>query len=416
MGRWKYRGGAGSDDMDDMDDTAKVEKIRRRKGSQKKSIDRKASFALAKKKWVLEKQRFVARVVEVHKRYVFISPIGEDGALKTRDVWLATVARRYWAAKREERNLLAVGDDVLCEPTKSSETGIASELPTAMILHRDERRHKLARRDPMNEKLEHVIASNVDQINIVASFLKPQVKWGLIDRYLTLVEEQRLCALIILNKKDLLEEEGSPEFKEQCESMIAVYKKLGYEVITLSAERVKEGEPAHKQLGAALSGKTSLFVGHSGVGKSSLVNLFEPEITQEVEDNPDIFYKGRHTTTYSSLIKLKGIDGYIVDTPGVRSLLVGERSSIELTYAFKDMRPYLNKCAYRECRHLDEEGCAILQAVDSGLIHSMRYRSYKNLLLGGHLREGRSGLLEGKKGVELEEDFIDWQGDEEDGL
>ena len=128
--------------------------------------------------------------------------------------------------------------------------------------------------------------------------------------------------------------------------------------------------------------------GHSGVGKSSLINRFRPEIVQEVEPNSDIFYKGRHTTTYASFLKL-GTGGSVIDTPGIRSFLLGERSSIDLSYAFVEMRPYLGQCKFRECRHIDEPDCQVLAAKERGEISERRYKSYLGLLLGDTGREGR---------------------------
>src|SRR5690606_33316642 len=135
--------------------------------------------------------------------------------------------------------------------------------------------------------------------------------------------------------------------------------------------------------------KITVLSGHSGVGKSTLVNLFEPEIIQAVEENSDIFYKGRHTTSYASFIKLNQ-GGYIIDTPGIRSFALEKLEPIDLAYGFKEIRAFLGKCKYRECRHIEEPGCAVKEAVDTGSIFERRYHSYAGILLGTTGREGRT--------------------------
>ena len=235
----------------------------------------------------------------------------------------------------------------------------------------------------------HVIAANTEQLLIVCSLIKPKVKWGLIDRYLILAEREDITPIIILNKYDLVESLGSEDFKIEVESMITLYRSIGYTVITTTATKKDALEsPEIKEIMGLLQGKITLLSGHSGVGKSTLVNLFDPEIVQDVEPNDDIFYKGRHTTSYASFIKL-GSGGYVVDTPGIRSFTFPDLSSIELGHCFVEMRPFLGRCKYRECRHLDEPNCVIQDAVRDGKISEWRYKSYQAILLGASGREGR---------------------------
>ena len=145
---------------------------------------------------------------------------------------------------------------------------------------------------------------------------------------------------------------------------------------------------AAEDIRASLENRISIFSGHSGVGKSSIVNLFRPEIVQEVEPNAEIFYKGRHTTTYASMIKL-GTGGFVVDTPGIRSFVVGKRSSVELAEGFREIRSLRQDCKFRECRHIDEPECAVLAALADGRINPLRYKSFKAMMLGESGREGR---------------------------
>ena len=171
--------------------------------------------------------------------------------------------------------------------------------------------------------------------------------------------------------------------------MVELYRSIGYQVLTMQANAPGAKKSAAVQkLGEILKGKITLLSGHSGVGKSSLVNLFRPEIEQAVEEDDNIFYKGRHTTSFASFIKL-GSGGYVIDTPGIRSFTFEEKGPIELSHCFVEFRPFLGQCKYRECRHIDEPDCAIRAAVEAGALTRWRYKSYLGILLGATGREGR---------------------------
>jgi ribosome biogenesis GTPase len=367
----------------DFESMAQREKMTRAQNKRKHEKDLSDFFELEESKWPMDRGSFKARVVEVHKRYVFVSPEPTLGDIRTRDVWLAGMARRNLQAVRKERNVFSVGDRVLCLPGQVTED--KESLPQCTVLYRAPRTNQLARLDPMVPERKHVLACNVDQIVIVASYLAPKVKWGLIDRYLVLAEEESIPAVIILNKKDLLKKEGSPELKALCEKYEAIYQSLGYPCLSFCAQ--KSGKDAKALLAKLFNGKITLLSGHSGVGKSSLVNLLKPEIVQDVESE-SILTKGRHTTSYASFIKLK-TGGYVIDTPGIRSFLVDEYSAIDLSHRFVEMRPYLGQCRYRECSHISEPECAVREAVEKGLISPLRYQSYIGILTGATGREGR---------------------------
>lgn len=385
MARWDWRR--------DPDRAEKVGKIRRRAKKTPRSADLQESFEKAESEWPAfggEQEWFAARVVEVHKRYAFVSTEKKLGKVDTKDVWLATIARKFLVAERAERNFVAVGDRVLCTPAPEHKNDEEPDLPRCVVQHLAPRVSKIARLDPHQPGLEHVLASNMDQLVIVASYRNPTVKWGLIDRYLVLAESEGVGAIIVLNKRDLLEaDDERDEFIAQAREMAAIYRSLGYPVLEVQAnDEDAASDPQIKQLKKLLKGKVSLFSGHSGVGKSSIVNLFDPEIIQPVEENADIFYKGRHTTTYASFIKL-GTGGYIIDTPGIRSFTFHEKTAIELSHCFVEMRPLLGRCKYRECRHIDEPDCLVRAAVEAGTISLARYKSYLGILLGATGREGR---------------------------
>ncbi|RZA12453.1 MAG: GTPase RsgA, partial [Proteobacteria bacterium] len=235
MSKWKYRG-------DDTDHLAKVDKIRRSKDKLKKHNRDESQFELDKDKWPTFENAFTARVVEVHKRYAFISPEPTPGEIDTRDVWLGTVARRHLQSRRGERNNIVVGDIVLCRKTGEGDMQMSTELPCAVIEHMQPRRSRIARRDPMVMEREHVLASNVDQLLVVGSYANPGVKWGLIDRYLVLAAEQDIPAIIVINKEDLLPRE-SDEFRKKCDEEIAYFRKLGYTVFSLQVENQTFDDP-----------------------------------------------------------------------------------------------------------------------------------------------------------------------------
>ena len=386
MSRWKYR------ENDDTEKLFTYDKIRRGRDKRKKFKDEHSDFELSEELWKSEdperKDWFPARIVEVHKRYAFISPETEVGEVMTRDVWLATVARRYLQSRRGERNTIAVGDRVLCRPTDQRDADLGTDLPCCVIEHLSPRKSQIARRDPSMKDRDHILATNVDQLMIVASYKSPLIKWGLIDRYLVLAEEQGIPAIIVLNKEDLLDED-TEAFRDECQREIANYRQLGYQVFSLRVEFQSWNTEVIQELHRLLDHKVTILSGHSGVGKSSLANLFKPEIEQEVEPNSRIFYKGRHTTTYASMIKL-GRGGYVIDTPGIRSFVLSDRSAVDLSYGFVEMRALINQCKFRECRHVDEPGCAVMKAVAEGTISERRHRSYKGILLGESGREGRT--------------------------
>jgi ribosome biogenesis GTPase len=234
---------------------------------------------------------------------------------------------------------------------------------------------------------EHVLAANIDQLMIVASYRTPKIRWALIDRYLVLAEEQEIPAVIVLTKQDLLEDD---EFAAECRHHAETFRKIGYPTYSISVTSPHTTQDAIDSIKAALKDRITLFSGHSGVGKSSLINLFTPEIVQEVEPEPEgIKSKGRHTTTYASLIRL-GIGGAVIDTPGLRSFALAERTALEWSHGFREIRALVGQCKFRECRHIDEPGCAVLKALEAGEIDARRYQSYANLILGETGREGRT--------------------------
>ncbi len=332
------------------------------------------------------------RVIEVQKRNVFIAEENKEGQPETENLWLCTVAKRHFQRAHKERNFVVVGDRILFEPNAELQFDadgqpLDTDLPLGVVQHAFVRTSKISRKDPLNAEWEHVMLANIDLIAIVASVLNPEVRWGLIDRFLVQAEIENIPVVIILNKVDLLTNEklASKDFVANYQKRIGIYQKIGYNIIELSALKPKKYSETIKQLRKLFKGKVIGFAGHSGVGKSSILNLMKPEFEQIVDENPDIFYKGRHTTTFNSLLYLD-IGAYAIDTPGIRSFDIQNYDPITLSYCFPEFRNF--KCKYRECSHNLEPQCAIKEAVEQGKISQERYRSFLGILKGISFREG----------------------------
>ncbi|HEX9067481.1 MAG TPA: ribosome small subunit-dependent GTPase A [Ktedonobacterales bacterium] len=223
--------------------------------------------------------------------------------------------------------------------------------------------------DPGHEALTSV--AGIDQVVIVFAARNPAPHLRMLDRFLVMTESQRLPALICLNKADL----GVPDYIEE---QLEVYRRIGYQVLQVSATRA-DGLDALK---AATAHQVSAFVGPSGVGKSSLLNLLAPDLGQRVSEVSAASHKGRHTTTGARLFPLAG-GGYVADTAGIRALALGAGSVERLDMCFREFAPYLGTCRYDDCVHLDEPGCAVRDAARGGAIDQGRYESYRKLKRDG---------------------------------
>lgn len=233
------------------------------------------------------------------------------------------------------------------------------------------RRNKLVRRAAGPKPLEQVIVANVDQVIPVVAAAFPEPKWELLDRYLAAAESRDLPSLILLTKLDLVG-------REILDEAVAEYEQIGYRVILTSA-RTGEGI---EELRDALRDRTSVVVGKSGVGKSSILNAVEPGLGLRVNEVSEVTSKGKHTTTHLELFKL-AFGGAIVDTPGMREFGLWEVDDADLGANFREMQPYLGQCRFgMDCQHTHEPGCAVKAAVAAGAISERRYESYLRMLRG----------------------------------
>jgi ribosome biogenesis GTPase len=260
-------------------------------------------------------------------------------------------------------NPIAVGDWVEVEKESSTEHGIITKI--------EQRKNYIIRKSSNLSKQTHIIASNIDQLLIVATLVYPVTSLGFIDRLLLTAEAYHIPSIIVFNKSDLCE----GELAEILNQTIHLYKNIGYTCFDTSIISGKNTET----LKEILTQKTTLVSGHSGVGKSSLLNSISPNLHLKTGQISNFSQKGMHTTTFAEMFELD-FGGYIIDTPGIKEFGLVDFDEAELSHYFIEMRPYLTQCKFNNCKHLNEPGCAIKQAVESGLIAEERYESYINML------------------------------------
>lgn len=260
-------------------------------------------------------------------------------------------------------NPIAVGDLVSIELENDEDD-------TAMITGIAARKNYLVRSSPHNRHQKHIVASNLDQSVIIATLKDPKTSLGFIDRFLVSCEAYHIPAVIVFNKADTLDEEDL----EQFEKVKAIYTNIGYPVYLLSAEK-KEGLNILRDL---LKDKISLLTGHSGVGKSTLINCLIPHKDIRVQEVSDWSGKGMHTTTFAEMYDLP-FGGELIDTPGIRELGVVDIERAELSGYFPEMKRELVHCRYNNCSHFNEPGCAVKEAVRTGQIAEERYISYAKI-------------------------------------
>jgi len=215
------------------------------------------------------------------------------------------------------------------------------------------------------------VAANLDQSLLFATLKDPKTSEGFIDRFLVTCEAYHVPAIIVFNKTDVYRKK---EF-EKLEHWTAMYEAIGYKVIAMSVQENKGME----EVQALLKNKTTLLSGHSGVGKSSFINLLFPDMGLRTQEVSGWSGKGLHTTTFAEMFDLAG-GGRIIDTPGIRELGLVDIPKQELSHYFPEMRELINQCQFNNCLHINEPSCAVKQAVADGFIDEDRYVSYYKIL------------------------------------
>ncbi len=261
-------------------------------------------------------------------------------------------------------NPIAVGDEVemVLENEVEDTTTITEIFP---------RKNYVARTSPSNKNKHHIIASNLDQALLFATLKDPKTSTGFIDRFLVACEMYHLPAIIVFNKSDVYRKKELDKFNE----IKVTYEKIGYTVMLASVQR-NEGIEEIKSL---LKDKTTLLSGHSGVGKSTFINAIFPELSLKTQEVSGWSGKGLHTTTFAEMFDLS-FGGRIIDTPGIRELGLADVTKQEISGYFPEMRALINDCQFNNCMHLNEQECAVKDAVNEGSVSVERYLSYLNIV------------------------------------
>ncbi len=220
---------------------------------------------------------------------------------------------------------------------------------------------------PRQNELIRPAVANVDQALVVFAAAKPSPHFNLLDRFLVMMETKKIPVILCFNKEDIVSE-------EEAGKLAAIYKDCGCTVIFSSAKEKKNID----QIRELLKDKTTVIAGPSGVGKSSLINILNPEANMETGSISRKIERGKHTTRHSELFMIDE-NSYIMDTPGFSSLYVNDFEKEELKYYFPEFEPYEGTCKFNGCDHIHEPGCAVKQAVEVGKIHQIRYENYKEL-------------------------------------
>ncbi|MBC7862237.1 MAG: ribosome small subunit-dependent GTPase A [Bacteroidia bacterium] len=265
---------------------------------------------------------------------------------------------------RKTTNPVAVGDIVHFD-TEADGKGVIRKI--------DPRKNYIIRKSINLSKQGHILASNIDQAVLVVTLILPRTSTGFIDRFLVTAEAYQIPAVIVFNKKDMID----GELRIMQDDLMEMYTKIGYPCYEICAfdklDVFKMKELFHN--------KTTLIAGHSGVGKSSLINALQPGLKLKVGELSDAHFKGKHTTTFAELFDLD-FGGFIIDTPGIKELGVLEMTKEEVGQYFPEFRALMSACRFNNCTHTNEPGCAVLVALQKGLIDPGRYHNYMGILSG----------------------------------
>lgn len=268
-------------------------------------------------------------------------------------------------------NPIAVGDHV--EITESKEDNTMGDLSIGLIHEILPRNNYIIRKSPNLSKESHIIAANIDQAFLIVTIQYPITTTTFIDRFLVSAEAYRIPCHLIFNKIDLYNQEQITAM----DSLIELYEKAGYQCLKLSAQN----NIGFVELITMMTNKTNVFSGHSGVGKSTIINSLQPDMTLKTGIISEAHFSGKHTTTNSEMYELN-FGGYIIDTPGIKGFGVLEMEKEEISHYFPEMFKLLNECQYYNCTHTHEPQCAVKKSLEEGKIAQSRYSSYLGLLEG----------------------------------
>lgn len=267
-------------------------------------------------------------------------------------------------------NPIAVGDKVEFE-MEADERGVIHAI--------EDRKNYIIRKSINLSKQTHIIAANIDQALLVVTLALPRTSAGFIDRFLLTAEAYHIPTFIIFNKIDLFEDDA--DLMKELNDFIAIYERIGYSCYKTSAVK----NTAIDLLQQLTKDKTTLVSGHSGVGKSTLVNAMDSNLSLRVGKISDTHFKGKHTTTFAEMHPLS-YGGSVIDTPGIKELGLVDMEKEEISDYFPEMRALRNNCKFNNCLHLNEPKCAIIEALEKGEIAPSRYNSYVGIMNGEELQ------------------------------
>lgn len=302
---------------------------------------------------------------------------GEALVFKSTGSWyqLRDGLGRFWQARIRGRlkmdadiastNPVAVGDMVRFEIENEADA-------LALIQDIVPRRNYIVRVSPHNRNQKHIVAANLDAALIIATLAEPRSSNGFIDRFLVTAAAYHIPAIIVVNKLDLYD---AGQMK-QLATWQQAYAQAGYELFPVCAK----APDSIQSLRNRITGCTTLFSGHSGVGKSTLINTLLPSLALRTAEVSAWSGKGQHTTTFAEMFELPEGNSRIIDTPGVKEFGLLDFEREELSHYFPEMRVRLSDCRFNNCLHLEEPGCAIKAALEEGQISLMRYESYRTIL------------------------------------
>jgi ribosome biogenesis GTPase len=287
-----------------------------------------------------------------------------DVKTKSGDVVTCRIRGKFRIKGIKTTNPVAVGDvvDFIMEPQKD----------TGVIVNIYPRKNYLLRRSINLSKQYHILAANIDQVFVTTTIINPVTTTIFTDRILVTAEAYNIPAVILINKVDLL---NTDDLKVQKDEFKSVYQQAGYKVLEVSAQTGNNIDV----LKTLMQQKTSMFTGHSGVGKSSLINQVAPGLNLKTGDISLVHRQGKHVTTFAQMFDLP-FGGTIIDTPGIRGFGVVDMKPDEIDSYFPEIFEHKAACKFNDCKHLNEPGCAVIPAVESEMIPFSRYKSYLQIL------------------------------------
>lgn len=265
----------------------------------------------------------------------------------------------------QSTNPVVVGDNVLFEVDPKSES------PTGTISEILERKNGIVRKSVNLSKRTHIIAANIDQAFLLVTLKEPPTHTPFIDRFLVAAEAYQIPVVLLFNKTDTYTSNEALEV----DTLRAVYEKIGYSTLLLSAAQKKGIKEVH----ALMQNKVSMISGHSGVGKTTLINALAPDLNLKTAAISSQHMQGQHTTTFTEMYDLD-TSIKLIDTPGIKGFGVVDIAPGEITHYFPEFMKAARECKYHNCRHLQEPDCGVLKGLEKGQIATSRYVSYKQLL------------------------------------